>query len=224
MKKKVLLPWDYKSLWEGCILLTIAHAISSANSPEFSYEHSWDEISYNAQDSSGTIGTITFHEGCCVGAVRSDYSPRRYEKVVEAANYLTGAEPEIFDLAQRETFQYLLDDVNGKTKPVITAAFWGDENGIYAVEDEHVLSENGIQLFRIQLMEFADAIEAVREQYDDLNNRQIDLLISLYKKAIDTPEGKIKLTNEEVNIINAADIDGINASKELFAGVGIEWP
>jgi len=70
--KKILLPWNYKSLWEGCILVTIAHAISSACYPEFLYEHSWDGINYSVQDSARARGTITFHEDYCVGAFRDD--------------------------------------------------------------------------------------------------------------------------------------------------------
>jgi len=60
--------FECETLWKGCILASIAHAIMVSHYPEFSNEHSWDGINYSVQDTSGTRGTITFHSEYCVGA------------------------------------------------------------------------------------------------------------------------------------------------------------
>jgi len=219
--EKTLLPWNCKNLWEGCILVTIAHAISSAHYPEFSYEHSWDGSNYSTQDSAGTRGTITFHKEHCVGAFRDDHSPSLRGKTVDATNYLCGADSKILTLAQDETFQYLLEDVDGKAVPVITAAIWGDADTLYALENEQILFENGLLLLEIQLMASNEAIKALTEHYD-MDIHQVELLISLHERFIKNPEQKIKLTLDEINVIGG-DKAGINASKEVFSEMGIEW-
>ncbi|SFH40308.1 hypothetical protein SAMN04487776_1133 [Priestia megaterium] len=67
----------YKSqIWQGCMLSSIAHAISVAQYPEFANEQSWDGDNYSMQDSQGGRGTITFNQHYCVAAFRDDNSSR----------------------------------------------------------------------------------------------------------------------------------------------------
>ena len=115
-----------------------------------------------------------------------------------------------------------MDDVNGKILPVITAAFWGDKNAVYALEDEQSLSENGLFLIEHQLMTPSFAIESLSE-HNEMDANQVNLLKSLYEKLMINPNQKIKLTQNEINIIRATDEDGIKASKEAFSEIGIEW-
>ncbi|WP_317367263.1 hypothetical protein [uncultured Tyzzerella sp.] len=48
--------------------------------------------------------------------------------------YFYNCEVEIFELAKKETLQYLLDDTNYGISPCITSAFWGkfDDNKVYS--------------------------------------------------------------------------------------------
>jgi len=65
-----------EELWKGCILASLAHAIMVAHHPNLSNEHSWDELNYSVQDSSGGRGTITFSLDYVVAAFRNDNSHR----------------------------------------------------------------------------------------------------------------------------------------------------
>ena len=127
MRKINQLSIKRQALWEGCMLASIAHAIMTAHYPEFENEQSWDGINYSVQDSGGTRGTITFHPQYIAAAFRNERSSRLSAKegFKEAASYFEGAGGAILRLAEEEALQYLLDDVNGKTLRLITAAFWG---------------------------------------------------------------------------------------------------
>ena len=72
MSKVIEREWSYEKIKNGCILSGIAHAIAVAKFPEISYEHSWDGINYNIQNSEGIRGTITFGKKLCVAAFRNE--------------------------------------------------------------------------------------------------------------------------------------------------------
>lgn len=43
--------WSYEELRQGCILVSIAHAIFVADAPELAHEISWDGFNYNMNNS-----------------------------------------------------------------------------------------------------------------------------------------------------------------------------
>jgi hypothetical protein len=198
MKK---LNWDKGQLWEGCILASIAHAIMVAHYPELSNEQSRDGINYNVQDSSGTRGTITFHPNYLVGAFRNEYNKRVSGNRV-ALDFFKGAPQEVNVLASNETLQYLLDEIDGDTVPVITTAFWGNNDGFYSNDNFEDFIENGGFLIERQASDFDTAINEWKEDYE-MSESQINLLHSIFERKISDPAGEIALTKSEIKLIQA---------------------
>jgi hypothetical protein len=216
MKK---LNWQKENLWEGCILASIAHAIMVAHYPEFSNEQSWDGINYNVQDSSGARGTITFHPNYLVGAFRNEFSEREY---LDALNYFKSASEEINQLAVHETLQYLLDDIDGETVPVITTAFWGGDDGTYTNDNFEDFIENGGFLIKSQSKNIETAINEWKEYYE-MSESQINLLRSIFERKIINPNVEIILTEGEIKKIESDDEEGLNESRISFEELGIKW-
>lgn len=217
------LNWQREQIWKGCMFAAIAHAIMVAHFPEFSHEHSWDGINYNVQDTEGIRGTVTFGPDYIVAAFRDEHSDRLAgNEVRAAADYFRGAPDEVLELANSETLQYLLDEVDGQVKPLITGSFWTTANRTYTLNRQEELYKGGLSILEYQLMEPDEALEAWKENYG-MTDEQCELLLSVYNRKITSPEEKIVLTKDEVKQIGEADEEGLNESKISFEEIGIEW-
>lgn len=223
-KKYNKIPWEKQKLWEGCILASIAHAIMVAHYPDFANEHSWDGMNYSTQDSEGARATITFRDNYYVGAIRDDNSERLSEKtkLLKYTEYFNEASQEIKQLAEQEALQYLLEDVDGTTTPLITTAFWGNEYETVSNDKYDDFNQNGGFLLERQVMNLENSIESWVE-YHDMTQNQCDLLKSIYKKKITQPNKIIRLTKHEIDMIGTEDIEGLDESRVSFSEIGIEW-
>ncbi|WP_138752298.1 hypothetical protein [Paenibacillus sinopodophylli] len=216
------LHWDREQLWKGCILASLAHSIMVAHYPELSNEQSWDGLNYSVQDSSGTRGTIAFSSDYVVAAFRNDHSERLNQVDInyDAIRLFAGAPQVVIEIAESETLQYLLDDIEGFVKPLITSSFWWTDNICFSVDSQEILLEQGVHVLEHQFMDFEDAIDAWQEYYGMLPG-QIELLISLYSRKIARPMETIVLSKKEINSINSNDDIGLKESKESFGEIGI---
>lgn len=111
-----------QQLYNGCIFMAVAHAVTVGEYPELNYEHSWDGINYCMNNSRGCRGTITFGDKHIVAVFRDVSAKMQYQ---DAMNYFKDAPETIIELAKKEALQYVLEDIDGQTKPCITVAFWG---------------------------------------------------------------------------------------------------
>ncbi|MGL5694609.1 MAG: hypothetical protein ACRCXA_11065 [Peptostreptococcaceae bacterium] len=216
--------WTVDQLWKGCMLASIAHAIMVAHYPELSYEHSWDGINYNVQDGEGTRGTITFSSKYCVGAFRNDDSDRvdNVNDIKKAKKYFGQAPIEIINIAESDTLQYLLDDIDGKEEPIITTALWGVENKIFSMDSDEDMYHNGLFLLENQLMDFESAIESWVEYYD-MSFQQRELLKIIFDLKINQKSEAIVLGKDYIHQIGTDDIEGLEESRISFEEIGIIW-
>lgn len=215
------LNWDRNQLWEGCILASIAHAIMVAHYPDLSHEQSWDGFNYSVQDSSGTRGTITFHPNFLVGAFRNNHSERvvDYKNAIE---YFMGAPEKSKEVASEEALLYLLDEIEEKTVPVITTAFWGNLDEVYSHDTYEDFIENGGFLIERQIDNVEYAINEWKEEYE-MSENQIVLLKSIFKRKIDNPTKDIVLNEKEIKMIGSEDEEGLSESRISFEELGITW-
>ena len=214
---------NIKILWERCILASIAHAITVAQYPILANEHSWDGINYNVQDNQGTRGTVTFDNKYCLAAFRNENSFRLRRKKYEIANsYFEGAPKEVINLAEAETLQYLLDEVNGEIIPLITTAFWIDEGILYSIDTYEEMLENGFAILNNQFMSYEDSVEAWIEEYE-MTNRQIRLLELIYNRKVNNTNSKLILTDKEIEMLESDDEEGLYKSKISFEELQIYW-
>lgn len=213
--------WTKKQLWEGCLLASIAHAIMVAHYPEQANEHSWDGMNYNIQDSSGTRGTVTFCSEYFVAAFRNEDSDR-VSNIKQAKEYFEGSPKEITNIAETETLQYLLEDVEGKTNPLITTAIWGIGETLTTRDSFDDMLENGGYLLDYQAMDLRSAKEAWSEYYD-MSSKQCKLMDEIFKRKIVNPKEVIYLSKSEIALIETDDPDGLEESRISFEEIGIEW-
>lgn len=216
-----IITWERQNLWQGCILASIAHAINVAHYPDLAHEQSWDGFNYSVQDSSGTRGTITFHPNCLLAAFRNENSERLLT-YKDALEYFMDSPEEVKELAVNETLQYLLEDIDGKTVPVITTAFWGNSENIYSQDDINKLIENGGFLLERQASDVETALNEWHDYYE-MSDAQINLLNSIFQRKIENPSEVIVLTLGEIQMIESADEEGLVESRISFEEIGIKW-
>ena len=209
------LSWTKKQLWEGCMLAKIAHAVMAAHYPEFDYEHSWDGMNYGTISDDGFRGTITFGEDLVIGAFKKDYNHQTQKN--EAADLLKGAPNNIIEVAQEETFLYLLENVNGETKPVVDVVFWGNDQQVFSNCSEDEFMEQTNWMLEQHLKPFEEALEFWVENYE-MNGKQKKLTKILYDKKKKNPTTLFTLTEKEIKMIGK--VEDFEVSIESFSQIG----
>lgn len=203
-------------LWKGSILASIAHAIMVAHYPELSHEHSWDGNNYNIQDSEGSRGTISFKQGYCFCAIYNDKS----NDVLNVEQFLKDAPEKVIDLAIKDTLQYLLQKTNGNISPIISSAFWGENNVLYSkISFDKMMSKGGF-ILKKQFQEYNLAVESWAEYYE-MTDEQISLMETLYNKKIESYKSRIDLTKNDINMIGIESKEGLNESIISFDEINI---
>ena len=220
--KKLGLSMD--DLWKGSMLASIAHAIFIVRCPEDAYNLSWDGINYNMDDDN-TRGTISFADGYCVGVLR-DIEAEYLIDFKPAIEYLQNAPEKIIDLAEKEALQYKLYEIEGKAQPLITAAFWGDADGLFTNDDFDYNIDDFDYNIGVDLLQYGAmvrgcmegivdtelAIEALAHEYE-FSDEEVELLKSIYERKIANPNDPIILTKEEIAMIGTGG-DGEKVNSE----------
>jgi len=209
MKKRTNL--KIEDLYSNCLLASIANAIYASQFPLLSYEHSWDGINYSVQNSEGIRGTISFLDQYCIAAFRDDKSKRLHKlsKFIPAIKFFKGAPEKVKEAAEKETLQYLLENVDNDSIPLITTSFWCIGNYLYSNDSLKEIKINGMSVLEFQLLESSDSIEKWIEYYE-MSKDQINLLKILHNKKILNPNQIIILSNEERKLL------GRNISEEAI--------
>lgn len=216
--------WNTERFWRACVLNWLTHALMLTHYPMLSHEHSWDGINYSVQNSGGKRGTITFaDDGICIAAFRDDNCDRDFSGV-EALQFFNHAPQEVIDIASTETLQYLLNTVNGEDIPVITSAFWTNSYEIFSNSSYYEMLHDGANLLRFQLMDYDNAIVALKAEYE-LTEKQLWLITHLYERKISNPDQQIVLTNSEVDMLGTSiSVQGMEEAKEVLQELDIILP
>jgi hypothetical protein len=186
-----------KKLYEACILSSLTHAVAVGMYPELNYEHSWDKINYSMNDSEGCRATITFHKNHII-TVFQDSSCVNAD--VDALDFFEGAPKEIIELAKNETLQYVLENVDGIVKPVISSAFWGDWNELYSIIPFDEVVDKGAHIITVQLLPFKEAMEEWSDYYE-LDEDQIEFIKLLHEQKIKENKDNITLSNDDIKYL-----------------------
>ncbi len=184
-------------LYKGCIFAAVVHAVMVGEYPELNYEHSWDGFNYNMNDSQGCRATVTFHPKYII-AVFQDAASIQDQK--EVSYYFEGAPNELMEIARDQTLQYVLENVNGVTKPVITGAFWGDWESLLSNQTLEEIIRTGGHILHNQLLDYTDAFRAWDDYYG-LSEAQMDLVRNLYQKKISFHNAPISLNKSEIKCL-----------------------
>ncbi len=216
--------WNKKSLWNGCILASIAHAIRILKSPIFAYEHSWDGNNYSLQDSAGTRGTISFSSDFCTAAFRNEKSKRLFNYSQFINSYLKkGCFPKKIEQSMNHiTFQYLLDNIDNFLQPVITTLFWCDKSYLYSFDNFNEMMENGGFILRNHIMDIENAFLAWEEEFE-MNANQVKLLKKIYNIKTQNPFDKIIISKSEIDLLGEYDEEGFSECRSCLNEINIDW-
>lgn len=173
----VILKITKTHLLRGCLVSSIAHAIMTNIYPELSFEQSWDGRNFSMNNGNGIRGTITFLERRCVGAIRNEKGDAVCGN--DAIGELINCFPEeLINIAKVDTLQYLLNNSGGEILPVVTSAFWCDEDGLRWASRDSASFTRDFQLFQIcTLSQYEATVELQR--YYGMNEDALNLLCEL---------------------------------------------
>lgn len=185
-----------QTLYEGCILATLAHGVAVGEYPECSDEHLWQGINYCTDYLVDCKAVITFHKKYLVAAFRND-TKIQYAK--EPSIMFAGAEKAILQLAREETLHDFHEIIGGESKPAITAAFWGNWQELYSNQSMETLFENGGCLIENQILHYHSALAQWDDNYG-FSDGQLQLIDSLYRRKLKSGLAKqIVLSENEAN-------------------------
>jgi len=220
------MPLNASTLWNGSMLAFLAHTIFTCRAPELAYEQSWDSENYSIQDSQGTKGTIVFSNNRYVAVfldIHSSQAPWHSDVSYDIQRFFYGL-PEALNPFAEEALQYVLEDYQGNTIPVITAAFWSDgENediGAAAPWDEII--KHGAFLIETQMMVQEDAITILKANYE-LSSDEMEFMNALYERLICRPKANVRLDEKERSFLRSIAVSkkGLVECKKLLAQIGI---
>jgi hypothetical protein len=234
-------------LWRGCILVTIAEALHSANQGTggvggwYSW---WENGCYLRDDGSGDHGALAFSGDRAVAvffAHESNRSPWSQLRLVHDFSwYFRGMPPNLRSFAERTVLPYTeLWSLEGEP-PCVTAAFWGQDDLITAAEPWPDLFWHGVAILHTELQEPDTASYVLRSKYS-FSALQTDLLQSLYNRKVTAPTEKLILTRQERALLIADrptelpewqrqrltggdDDQGVALCRELLSQIGIIVP
>lgn len=187
------IPINPTDLYHGCLFAAIVHAIMVGEYPELNYEHSWDGFNYSMNNSQGCRGTVTFHPQY-IAAVFQDNSKIIPDK--DAYDYLYDMPDNILRVAESEALQYVLENMDGEIKPVITSAFWGTWEELTGSQGWDDIWENGAHILENQLLPRQQSLTRWDDYYG-LTSGQMELAESLLDRKIKSAGGSIILTPAE---------------------------
>ena len=194
-----------ETLYENCIYSSIAHAIFVLKNPLFSYEQSWDTCNYSIHFGTSR-GTISFdlQRKIVVGTFRDEDSSylRYYPDQIKAMDFLKDASEKVKVFAKSESMMYLYDTIEDYTGPVITAAFWLDNNKIGFGENENLFFKNGGYILKILSNKNADLKEYWEKQYyfSESENELVNMLFQSFvqnKKEVKLDRSLKSITKEK---------------------------
>lgn len=188
---------DAQGLRKGCVLASIAYAVSAGEHAEMEGEHSWDRLNYCINNFAGIRGTITFHPEYIVAVFREESKADIYKN---AYDYFAGATTNILKIAEIETLRYMLQDVDGEQKPVITAAFWGTWSDFYSTQSWNEILENGGSIIENYFLGYNEVMEQCKNKYG-LKNKQMELIADLFRRKTSGMEWEIRLKDDEIKCL-----------------------
>lgn len=207
------------SLYQSCLLGSIAHAIMVTRFPELDYEQAWDGQNFTINDGQSTRFTVSFDGDSCIGAGRDESVGHSFFSK-DVMKLIADASPDLKKLATMEAFQYLLDEKDGRQDVSITCAFWGYPDGLYAMMSNEDFLKNGGRILSPFFQEYQKSINYWKKYYS-MESVQEKALEQIFKLRIAERNKTVPLKRNDFSIFNGIDEDGFKASIESFGELRI---
>ena len=209
----------YRNLYNNCMYSSIAHALYILDAPFFSYEQSWDLNNYCFHYGLSR-GTISFDPDnkIVAGAMRMERSKRigLYPELLVATDFYSKASEKVRYLASTEAIQYLYDRVDDYEGPIITAAFWIEDNQLIMGERESDFYLHGGEFLKILSLDLFEVKDYWKEQYE-LSDRLFFLTNKIFEDVCNG-EKSICLGKDYADLIN---LEGYSEMQESLMEIGV---
>ena len=198
-------------------------AVYLARSVERPFDVTWERLNYRRAEADGARGTVSFSKAGVVALFFDPKSPRapaNSKKPYVLAPHLQGMRGALLHHAGRETFATMELESGGQTGPVVTAAFWSEEDGtLVGARSWARLAADGARLVDTELARPEKAIATFADKYG-FSQGQTDVVTRLFG-------GKAKLATSSARVvITAADRAALGLvtnqiARDLLDGAGI---
>ena len=120
--------------------------------------------------------------------------------VKDALDFFKGASDDMIQIAKDEALKYVLEDVEGVVKPVVTAAFWGTWKQLFSTQSLVDIVDNGGHIIHTQLLPYNVAVDEWCEYYE-LDTKQVNLINRLFEKKISSNGNTVKLSDNDIQLL-----------------------
>jgi hypothetical protein len=204
------------------VLASVANAVWSRRQPDFAADHSWDGSTYNVQDGSGALGTMTFLDGDrLVGAFFTPLAPAATPASGAAWEALVGPVPAgLRAVLESETTQFLLQEAGGSLRPTLTTTLWSDAGALTTPVDWAVAVEAGLHLIEPHLLAPDDALAHWQWNFE-LQEAETATTSWLFGLAPGPGTAPVEVPRREVETRLGGDPGDIEALTTRLAQVGL---
>jgi hypothetical protein len=202
---------------------SLMYAAYLAKSPSRQYDVAWAELIYTRSSAGGARGSVAFGRAGAIALFYDEQSPRAPAKLKKAYKLdaqFDGMPEPLARTARNELLSAFDVAVDGKMRPVVTAAFWSDRDGTIAGARPWArLVEDGAHLVAEELDKPEKALAVWAERYA-LSSEQAAIVGELFPTRGKVPPAAARVVVSAPQR-TALGIIPNNPTRELLAGAGI---
>ncbi len=214
---------DGSALWEGCILASCVHAVMLAEYPFTLRENRWSGGIYVTQNGRREKAALVFSGDnrlqlgmfCSFGSQRTSlvlseqYAWSHYKEAPE----------EIREMAQALSILFI-EKAGEKELPFVTTGFWEEDGLILSRDNDEDWSFHGGYILEPQMSPFEEAMSYYEEKCS-MDGRRMEIAERLYRERIKSPNEKVVLTREEIEVLTETGPYNIGVCQEVFEQFGV---
>jgi hypothetical protein len=190
------------------------------------YFEGWTGDVYQLNDSAGTNGVVVFLVDGVVGAFYDVHSRHSWEWLLKNQDSFFAGMPSDFRvIARRIVLQYLLQEIDGKPIPLVTAVCWGEQGDLSAAVPWSEFMDNGGHIIRNQLMEPDAALAEWTDGYG-LTAEEVAFAKRVFEQKRSAKSWWIELGESDARWLQtrAEKPEGMKQCRRSFAEIGILVP
>lgn len=211
-------------LRSGALLGSIVHATVQ---PRFEmWFEGWIGDVYQLNNWEGANGVVVFFHGGAIGGFYDVHSRHKWEWLLKNQEFFfQGMPADLRSIADKLVLQYLLQEVDGKIIPVVTAVCWATEGTLTAAVPWSEFMDNGGHILRIHLMERQAALTEWTEGYQ-LTAEEVDFAERIFDRKQTAKSSWVDLTDSEVRWLEdqAETPKGMQQCRKSFSEIGVFVP
>jgi hypothetical protein len=186
----------------------------------------WFGDGYHLNNWEGAFGVVIFFTGGAVGAFYDVHSRHNRTWLLQnQESFFQGMPADLRAIADRIALQYLLQKLEDRTIPLVTAVCWSAGETLTAAVPWPEFIENGGHLLRTHLLEREAALAEWTEGYG-MTPEEVDFAGRVFDRKRATNTDWIDLTESEVRWLQAQaeKTEGMKHCRKSFAEIGIFVP